>query len=104
MAMTEDFTLFFDTDEFAVSASLTPSAGGAASPGAVLFDENGLIIPELDVQTTEPSAICPSSQWPSAAEGDALSIELDTGTRGYVLRSAFPLKDGRLLLLALVLA
>lgn len=102
MAMTEDFTLFFDTAEFADAAVHTPAAGGTGTPGTLIFDENGLVLEEYDVQTVGPTATCARSQWPSVREGDTVTVSFDGGAISYRLRAVTPLGDGKLLLLQLV--
>jgi len=104
MAFAEDLSVFFDTaGGFAVTATLTPadivdSPGGA---GSVIFDANGLVLESLGIQTSGPSAVCPASQWPAIAPGQALDIEHASGTVAYLIRSATPVDDGALVLLAL---
>jgi hypothetical protein len=92
MAFAENLTPFFNSAEFAVAATL--SSGGA---GVVIYDENGLVVDEFNLQTSGPSAVCPASQWPGAAIGDTLTI----GATTYLVRSARRIDDGALLLLTL---
>ena len=68
--------VFFDTDDFAVSATYTP-AGGSASTISGIFDdafeavETGGFIP---VASSSPIFQCKTSAVSSAAEGDALIV------------------------------
>lgn len=101
MAFTEDLSLFFEPTEFADSATLTPAATGVAAPGNVLFDLNGLVADEFDVQSTGPTVVCPANQWPGLREGDHLAIAFAGGTLYYKLRVVTPLADGALVLLTL---
>lgn len=102
MAMTEDFTLFFNAAEFAVSAVYTP-AGGAAQPAAnVIFDADGTVLEAMGIQTLGPSALVPSSQWPAVREGDGLVVTLPSGATSFKVRVSTPLQDGGLTLLTLV--
>lgn len=93
MPMTEDLSVFFSSDEFAVEATLT----GDATPRNVIFDVNGSILEQLGVETQSPAAICPAAQWPSAAQGQTLTI---AGTP-YKVRSVQLLDDGAVKLLTL---
>lgn len=93
MAMIEDFSVFFDDDEFAVQATLTPTGGA----GFVIFDENGTILDAYGIQHSGPAAICPTNQWPAVAIGNTLTI----GAVAYTVRSALRIDDGGLTLLTL---
>jgi hypothetical protein len=97
MPMTEDLTVFFNADEFATAATHTPLGMAAGEPVNVIFDRNGLVIPELDVQTTGPTVLLPTAWW-AVAEGDTITI---AGTTAYVVRSASPVDDGVLTLITL---
>ena len=92
----EDLSVFFSTAEFAVAATL---AGVGA--GTVIFNANGLVLEELGVQTSGPTALCPASQWPTVAEAQALAIDLPAGSTNFVIRVVTPLDDGALVLLTL---
>jgi hypothetical protein len=92
MAFAEDLSLFFDAEEFADEATLTPGGGGV-----VIFDRNGLTIEDLGVQTEGPSAVFPTTQWPNAAVTHTLSI----GSTSYTVRAVTPLLDGAITLLTL---
>lgn len=99
---TEDLTPFFDVaGGFAVSALRTPAGGGVeAQAQAVIFNVNGLNLPELDVVTEEPSCIVPASTWPTLAEGDGLAINAVS----FRVRQAFPVADGAIALAVLARA
>lgn len=68
--------VFFDTDDFAVSATYTP-AGGSASTISGIFDdefeaiETGALIA---VASSAPVFQCKTSDVSTAAEGDALTV------------------------------
>ena len=72
-----DFTGFFDTGEFAESATYTPS-GGSASTISVVFDEPYATVSvntgEVDVEDIKPTAYCKSTDVPSVAHGDQMVI------------------------------
>lgn len=93
--MTEDLSIFFNPEEFATAAT------HGATPATVLYDENGSILEQLGVQSSSPAALCPTTQWPTLAEGDALSIDLPAGATAFVVRSVQPLDDGALKLITL---
>ena len=80
---------FFNTAEFAVAATYTPSGGQAASIN-VLFIEPGttLNIGGEEVITTAPIAICKTSEVSTAGHGATLLI---SGTTYYVM---IPLPGG----------
>jgi hypothetical protein len=99
MAFTEDLAPFFDVDEFAVPASVF-AVGGAS--GRLIFDANGLVLPEMGVQSTSPSAIGPAADWAGVTDGQLLEIQHASGTVGYLVRGAPQLlDDGALVLLTL---
>ncbi len=101
MAFEEDLSLFFDPREFGDAALLTPADGGDGTPGNVIFDLNGLVIDEYEVQSDGPTALCSRAQWPAVREGDHLAVDFRAGRMFYRLRSITPIKDGALVLLAL---
>jgi hypothetical protein len=101
MAMTEDLSLFFSEEDFAVSAVHTPAGGSPAPAASVLYDANGAILEQYGVQSMQPAAVCPAAQWPTLAEGDALSITLPAGATAFRVRSVQVVDDGALKLLTL---
>jgi hypothetical protein len=88
----EDFQVFFNTADFAVSATYTPAGGSPSDAASVIFDANGQVLEEFGVQTLAPSAVLPASQWPTIAEGDTLNI----GATAHRIRGVIPLDDGAL--------
>jgi len=90
MALAEDLDVMFDTAGFAVSASRTPLAGGSVQTGVLIFDNPGLVLEDLGVVTSEPTALIPSSQWAGIAVGDTVTIN----SSGYKVRSTVPESDG----------
>jgi hypothetical protein len=97
MAMTEDFTVFFNTAEFAVDVVHTPAGGSAAPAAPAIFDANGAVVESMGVATSGPAVVVPVGTWPAIAEGDALAI----GAATYVVRSVLAVDDGALAVLAL---
>ena len=96
MAFEEDFTVFFNNDEFAVEAVHTP-AGGSAEPAAlVIFDQAAQLVE--GVVATEPTIHVPAGTWPTLAQGSGLAI----GGVAYRVRTVEPLGDGAVLLVSLV--
>jgi hypothetical protein len=79
-----ELAVFFETDDFAVTASYTPS-GGSASDVKGIFDKEYL---ELDSGGTvafavnQPRFQCSTADVANAAEGDAITI---SGTN-YIVR------------------
>lgn len=92
----EDLSVFFDDQEFGCSATMTP--GGA---GNVLFDESGTLVDQMGIQSVEPTALCPISQWPAVAHGHLIAIQTPAGLRNFIVRGIAPVDDGALKLLTL---
>ncbi len=88
MAFTELMVVF--VGDFGVAATRTPAAGGSAQDGTVIFDQPGSVVDGMDVIATEPLALMASTQWPTLAAGDLLTI----GAHGYRVRQVLPLDDG----------
>lgn len=101
MAFTEDLSLFFAPAEFGDTALLTPNGGGAGTAGTVLFDVDGLVLDQYDVQSQGPTALAPATQWPGVREGDHLAVQHATGSKYFRVRAVTPLSDGAICLLAL---
>ena len=76
-----DFSGFFDTDEFAESATYTPQ-GGSASTISVIFDKPyqsvALDSGTLDVEDIKPTVYCKTSDVSSVSHGDQLVINSTT--------------------------
>ena len=73
-----DFSNFFDTDEFAETATYTPD-GGSSSTISVIFDKPfqdvSLDTGNVDVEDIKPTAYAKSSDVASVAHGDALTVD-----------------------------
>lgn len=57
MAFTEDLSVFFDTDDFAVSAAFTPRTGGSSTTIKGIFDKEYVAVgdgAEVAVAATQP--------------------------------------------------
>ena len=103
MAMVEDFSAFFNTNEFADDAMLTPMEGGAPVVGAVIYDENGSTLGQFGVDSAGPTALYPAEQWPAAKTGDIVEILFGrVGWRRFRVRTAEKQNDGAIGLLTLV--
>lgn len=100
--MTEDLRVFFNNSEFAVDATPTVAGGAILAKGTVIYDENGVVVDPMGVQSSSPTALYPLNQWPDLAEGDAISIELPGGAQSFEIRVALPLDDGQIVELTLV--
>lgn len=100
MAFTEDLSVFFSADEFAVAAEVV---GGVEDDyaGFVIFEASGAVLETFGVQTSGPAALRRSDELSEAVEGAQLDIAHATGSVRYQVRSATPLDDGALTLLAL---
>jgi hypothetical protein len=96
VAFTEDLTAFFDTDDFATSATYT-SYGGSPATVKVIKDE--AFLARLDVYATNPVAFGKASDFSAvAANGqDTLLI----GSTTYRIKSIEPQDDGSTVLLQL---
>lgn len=75
MAFVEDFSEFYDTDDFAVSATYTPQ-GGSASTITGIFDNEYQMIDagSVGVSGATPVFECATASVSSAAPGDSLVI------------------------------
>lgn len=96
MAFTEDLSVFLNEAEFAVAAEVV-----LGTAGSVIFDTQGSILESFGIQTTGPAALRRTDELADAVEGAQLDIAHATGTVRYLVRSATPLDDGALTLLAL---
>lgn len=85
--------VFLNTDEFAVSASYTPS-GGSATAIKVIFDQPFAAVDPLtglDVSSHEFEAVCRYSDVSAAGPGATLVI---SGTTYYVTNQPRRVQDG----------
>lgn len=92
MAMTEDLGVFFNSGDFAVTATLN----GAAS-GNVILDREYLRALGM-VDSSSPLALAKAADYTEAA---AVGGTLVAGGGTYVIRSVQPQDDGNIVLLAL---
>ena len=80
-----ELDLFFNMDEFALSATYT-AAGESAATIPVLFDKpfNSVFLDtcEMDVEGNTPTCLCKSSDVSAAAHGDVIVI---SGTTYHVV-------------------
>ena len=102
MAMTEDLSVFFSADEFAETATLYH--GATATPGTVIFDENGAVLETYGVEAGSPAVLCSLAQWPGVVADDVVVVNFAAGAVSFLVRSAVKLDDGALQLLALARA
>lgn len=98
MPFTEDLTAFFDDDDFAWSATFTPTSGSASTP-QVIFDES--YAAELGIAATNPAAIGRASDFGASVTVDGTL--LINGTT-YTIRERELLDDGATVRLQLVIA
>lgn len=88
MAFTEDFSLFYDSDDFAVSAYWTPSGETYRVEVKGIFT-NEFIENEfshIGVESSQPMFECALSSLSSVAHGDSLLIDSTT----YTIRGVQP--------------
>ena len=79
MAFVEDFSDFYNTDDFAVTVTYTPQGGSASTITGIFDDEYQLIdAGEVGVSGTSPVFECPTASVPDAATGDTLIINAVT--------------------------
>lgn len=72
MALGEDFNVFFNTDDFGVSATFTPRGGGAASTVKGIFDKEFIAVGDggpVDIAATDPVFQCKTTDIPNARGG-----------------------------------
>lgn len=91
---TEDLSVFFNTDEFAIAA--TYDAAGVNTTIAVIFDNSYLQQVGL-VASSEPVALAKAS----AVAVDPVGKTLTVSGVGYVIRNIEPVDDGAVVLLRL---
>lgn len=70
-----ELAIFFDADDFGVTASYTPS-GGSASNVKGIFDNEFFeaAVGDVGVAIQQPRFLCRTSDISAAAEGDAITI------------------------------
>jgi hypothetical protein len=90
MAFAEDLSVFFNDDDFAVTATLN-----AVASGNVIVD--AAFLASLGVDTTNPTALAIASEYPASARGKTLVA----GGSTYTIRSREPIDDGAIVLLQL---
>lgn len=90
----EDLTPFFDTDDFAVAATYTPS-GGLAKTVNVIFDNAAL--DRLGIVATNPVALCRAEDVSAPTGADTLVVNGTT----YKIKDADEQDDGATTLLQL---
>lgn len=75
MAFDEDIDAFFDTDDFAVAATYTPSGGSASTVNGIFddeyFDEVG---GPVGIEGSQPKFMCKLEDVSAVSQGDALSV------------------------------
>lgn len=82
-----ELAVFFETDDFGVAATYTPSGGSSSTVNGIFdneFFEAGL--GEVGVAFQQPRFVCRTSDLPNAAEGDAIVIN----TVAYTIRVVQP--------------
>lgn len=93
----DDRAIFFSADDFGVTATYTPSGGGALSVNGIFDNEyfetdaGG----EVAFALQQPMFHCRTADVPSAAEGDSLTV---SGV-GYVVRNVRPDGTGMTMLI-----
>jgi len=91
--MTTDLDVFYNSDDFAVSATLT--VGAVVTTITVLFSNPFQMVNPAtgEVETTAPSARCKASDVTSAVHGASGSTLAIAGTT-YKIRGKQPIEDG----------
>jgi hypothetical protein len=91
MAFTEDMSVFFNTDEFAVEASYTPSGGGATQTAKVLLDMPSEDVLSQDSLSIEYSIMFPYNVLTTLKKGEQIAVD---GV-AYKVRDVRPMTDYR---------
>lgn len=91
MAMTEDLSIFFNDDDFAVTATLNGTASGN-----VILDKDYMRAMGM-VSSSNPAALARASQYGT----DVLDGTLVADNATYVIRDRQPQDDGAIVLLEL---
>ena len=71
-----ELAVFFDTDDFGVAATYTPSGGSPATVNGI-FDNAFFEVQsggEVSIAMEQPTFVCRTSEVPNATEGDALTV------------------------------
>lgn len=84
-----DLAAMFDEGDFAVAAVWTPAAGGAGTPGSVVYDAPGMQVLD-DVMSRDITVRYRTAVWPSVKEKDQVLV----GSTTYKVRQVMPLDDG----------
>jgi hypothetical protein len=92
---TEDLSVFFDSDDFAIAATFTPTSGAASTP-SVIFD--AAFVAPFAVAGTNPVALARAADFPATTSvGGTIVIN----GISYTIRSREPQDDGAIVLLQL---
>lgn len=92
MAFVENLAPFFDADTgFGVTATLTPSGGGAASAAVVLFDAEAEVF-DGEAIAVATTITLPAAEWPAVREGDVVTL----AAASYRVRQVRLIDDGAL--------
>jgi hypothetical protein len=91
MAFTEDFSVFFSEQGFAIPASRTAAGGGAATTGSIILDLTDIEADGLIVEG--PSMAVPATTWPTLAQGDSITANATT----FTVRAVIGVSDGAIL-------
>lgn len=75
MAFTEDLSIFFDTDDFAVNATFTKSDNSTVSKN-IIFDNgtNQEVMYDAQIEANTPSAMIKTSDLTGIVRGNNVSI------------------------------
>jgi len=96
VAFVEDLSVFFNAQDFALTASRTPAGGGSATSGPVVLDLGDA---EADGVVFEgPSLAVAASTWPTLSVGDTFGIN----AVGYKARAVVAQNDGAIVRVQLV--
>lgn len=92
MAFTEDMSVFFNTAEFAVQATFSPSGGGAQESALVILDAPSEPVLGGDSMSTEYAIQYSATDLPSIKRGDSGFVD----GIAYKVREVRTIDDGRI--------
>jgi len=95
MALSEDHSEYFDTDDFAVAATITIGNGSPATVNGIFDAPFLLAAAGLGVEANDPQFLCATADVPGIGHGDTAIINSTT----YKVRGVQPDGTGQTLLI-----
>lgn len=91
MAFNEDLDEFFDTDDFGVTATYTPTVGSPVSVIGIFRDEYvQMDVGSVGIEAVMPTFTCPLARLPNAKQGETITYNAVVYTIRNVQRDGTP--------------